>query len=178
MTRGRFVRAMAVGVGVMALALGGLSMAATGTASAEEPEARPRLERLRQLRAHVQQVAIAIGGVAESGGDTATIDLRAAKGAERAGGTLRFWDEEHGYYNGVVRTLTIEGGVIHATGAGPLWTPEGERVPVRFDLTIDEASKQVTIVIEGREDAGYGYTLAGTLEGFIFAGDPPREDAS
>lgn len=172
------MRAVVLGVGVMALALGALSIAGAGTASAEEPEARPRLERLRQLRSHVEQVAIAIGGVAESSGDTATIDLRAAKGAERAGGTLRFWDEEHGYYNGVVRTLSIEGGVIRASGAGPLWTGAGERVPVRFELTIVEATDHVTIVVEGREDAGYRYTIEGTLDGLIFAGAPPRAASS
>ena len=170
----------------IALALGAVTLAAAvavpSLASAEGPDATPvaakakvlgeRLQRLRapdaQQRAKPVAVAIALGAV--TGDEEAYIDLHAAVGPERQGGNLRFWTEDDGYYNGNIRTVTINGQNVHAEGAGPLWH-DGKRVPVRFTLDLNGGSNRVSVTVKGRD---LEYTLAGTVDGFVFVGPPPQ----
>ena len=84
---------------------------------------------LREPLVPASLVAIAIGQVVEEGGETATIDLHGSIRDGRAGGNFRFYSEEYGYYNGGVKTLKVEDGVITATGGGGLFPPERRKGP-------------------------------------------------
>ncbi len=176
-------------VAAIALAMGVLVLATTivaipGSASAEGPElpaqaqgkARPkglpdRPEQLRQAVQHERPTAVAIALGAIEGDEEAYLDFHAAISSERQGGNLRFWTEDDGYYNGGVRTLTINGQHVHAEGVGPLWQPDGTRVPVRFSIDLNGGSNHVSITVRGRD---LEYTLEGTVEGFVFVGAPPQ----
>ena len=119
-------------------------------------------------------VAITIGQVVEEEGETATVDLHAIIREGRAMGNLRFYSEEYGYYNGGVRTLKFENGVITATGGGGLFLPDGTRVQVRYTATVSVDDEHVEIVVKGKD--GLDYAIEGSLEdGFIWAGDPQKE---
>ena len=161
------VSAMGVAVitAVVALAAfsGGSSAAPGGGASQLRPDLpRPSL------------VAITIGQVSEDDGETATVDLHGAVRDGRAMGNLRFYSEEYGYYNGGVRTLKFDDGVITATGGGGLFLPDGTRVQVRYTAMISVEDEHVEIAVKGKD--GLEYTIAGALEdGFIWAGDPQTE---
>ena len=161
------VSAMGVAVitAVVALAAfsGGSSAAPGGAASQLRPDLpRPSL------------VAITIGQVAEDDGETATVDLHGTVRDGRAMGNLRFYSEEYGYYNGGVRTLKFDDGVITATGGGGLFLPDGTRVQVRYTAMISVEDEHVEIAVKGKD--GLEYTIAGALEdGFIWAGDPQTE---
>lgn len=116
-------------------------------------------------------VAITIGQVVEEEGETATVDLHASIRNGKAMGNLRFYSEEYGYYNGGVRTLKFEDGVITATGGGGLFLPDGTRVQVRYTATISVDDEHVEIAVKGKD--GLEYTIEDSLEdGFIWAGDP------
>jgi hypothetical protein len=133
---------------------------------------RPQGERLRDAGQREKPLAVAIALGAIEGDEEAYIDLHAAVGAERQGGNLRFWTEDDGYYNGGIRTVTITGQNVHAEGAGPLWKPDGTRVPVRFSMDLNGGSNRVSITVKGRE---LEYTLEGKVEGFVFVGPPPQQ---
>jgi hypothetical protein len=121
-------------------------------------------------------VAITIGQVSEEDGETATVDLHASVRRGRAGGNLRFYSEEYGYYNGGVRTLKFQDGTITATGGGGLLLPDGTRVGVRYTATIQVDEEHVQIDVKGKD--GLEYTIEGELEdGFIWAGDPQEQKA-
>jgi hypothetical protein len=116
-------------------------------------------------------VAITIGQVVEEEGETATVDLHASVRNGRAMGNLRFYSEEYGYYNGGVRTLRFEDGVITAAGGGGLFLPDGTRVQVRYTATVSVDDEHVELAVKGKD--GLDYTIEGSLEdGFIWAGDP------
>ncbi len=158
-------KALAIAVAVVAAA----TLFSLGTAYAEEPD-RPKDKKDRP-----EVVAIAIGLLNEADGDKAIVDFRAAKGDERTGGNLRFYSREHGYYNGAVRRLTVEDGIVKAAGGGGLWRPDGTRTRVRFTAEFSVESKLVAIKVQGRE--GYEYTMEGKLDpGFIRAGAPPERE--
>ena len=126
-------------------------------------------------REHPDVVAVALGTLNESEGDQAVVDFRAGKTGDDAKGNLRFYSEEHGYYNGAVKRLSIENGVIKAAGGGGLVKPDGTRFPVRFEAEFHASSKRVSIKVQGRE--GYQYTLDGVLDpGFIKIGNPEQTE--
>ena len=126
----------------------------------------------RAERERPSLVAIAIGALKEADGGHSIVDLRAALREGDARGNLRFYCPEMGYYNGGVRTLSVENGIIKATGAGPLHRPDGQRVPVHYEAEINQGTKHVTIRVQGRE--GVHYSMEGVLEpGFVKAGAPP-----
>jgi hypothetical protein len=128
---------------------------------------------LREPLVPASLVAIAIGQVVEEGGETATIDLHASIRDGRAGGNFRFYSEEYGYYNGGVKTLKVEDGVITATGGGGLFPPEGGRVQVRYTAVISMEDNHVVVTVKGKN---LQYSIEGTLEdGFTFAGDPKSQ---
>lgn len=105
---------------------------------------------------------IAIGQLVEDEGDPVTLDLRAAQRGDRAGGNLRFYCPDMGYYNGGVRTLEIDGDLIKVTGAGPLHQEDGTKIRVRYQAEINAADKTANIVVEGRD--GFSYSMEGALD--------------
>lgn len=148
-----------LGIAVVGLALVGI----TSAAAAEESQQEQGRGKGRG--------AIAIGQLRERDGGVATIDLRAASGRGRTAGNLHFYSPEHGYYNGAVRSLSVQDGAITASGGGALTQPDGQRVRVRFDAYIPADGRNVTISVQGRD--GFAYTLAGNLDpGLVKAGDP------
>ena len=164
-------RLFAVSVAVVLLA--GLAIA---TVIAAEPP-RPRPAQSQVVRTPTPGgaptapglVAIAIGQLREADGETATVDLHATIRGGQVGGNLRFFSDD-GYYNGGVRTLSVQNGVIRAAGAGGLLKPDGTRVIVAYEAEITVATKRTSIHIRG---AGIDYTLHGVIEpGFVFAGSP------
>ena len=125
----------------------------------------------RGEREKPSSVAVAIGTLNEAGGDYAFIDFRGAQRNGGAGGNLRFYAPDEGYYNGGVRTLSVQDGVVKATGAGPLVKPDGGRVRVRYEAEFNQRTKQVTIKVEGK--GGVKYTIQGRLDpGLIKTGSP------
>lgn len=167
---------------VFTVALSGLVLATAAaampmTSSAQTPPEATPVAGARakgpaeRIRDHVRptEVAIAFGRV--TGDEPAVIDFRAAEGAQRRAGHLRFWTEDDGFYNGVARKVEINGQNVHAEGAGPLVKPDGTRVRVRFSLDLNGATKHVTVTVKGE---GVDYTLEGTIEGRVFVGAPPK----
>jgi hypothetical protein len=116
-------------------------------------------------------VAIAVGQLEEDGGEYATVDLHAGNRNGKIGGALRFFSEEYGYYNGAVRTVKVENGVIHVTGAGGLFPPGGGRVQVRFDATFSTQDKHGEIKVTRAN--GTTYTMSGTLDGLVTVQNAP-----
>jgi len=115
-------------------------------------------------------VAVAIGQLVEPSGESFTVDLHAAIRDGTPGGALRFFGDEVGYYNGGVRTLSVDGGVIHGTGGGGLFRPDGTRVPVRYSAEFSTDGSHAKITVQGRD---YQYTMEGTLDGFVHVYTPP-----
>lgn len=162
---------LAVGAAVVALMVGAASV--TGTALAAPGDATDAQRSDRAQRPQPEVVAIAIGTLLEDDGGQSWLSLRAGSAGDRVGGNFRFFCDEAGYYNGAVRSLTVEGGAIHAEGGGGLWRPDGTRIGVRFTLDISpDGATEVSVV--GRD---YEYTMTGTLDGFIFGGSPPARPA-
>ena len=156
--------ALAVAAVTAVVALAAFSGGSSAAPGDGDSQARPNLPA-------PSLVAITIGQVVEEGGETATVDLHASVRGGRAMGNLRFYSEEYGYYNGGVRTLKFENGVITATGGGGLFLPDGTRVQVRYTARISVDDEHVEIVVKGKD--GLEYTIEGSLEnGFIWAGDP------
>ncbi|MDO8616918.1 MAG: hypothetical protein Q7T33_14500 [Dehalococcoidia bacterium] len=110
-------------------------------------------------------VAIAIGQLQEDDGEEATIDLRASTRDGKAGGNFRFFSEEHGYYNGGVRVLSVRDGVIRVAGGGGLFPPEGGRIQVRYEATFSTVDNHAEITVTG--PGGYQYTMSGTVAGLV-----------
>ena len=120
-------------------------------------------------------LAIAIGQLYEDGEDEeATVDLRAHTIDGETAGSFRFFSEEYGYYNGGVRTLAVSDGVITATGAGGLFPPEGGRTPVRYTAVFDSNTGHAEITVKARD---FEYTMAGDVNGLIWAGHPMDQNA-
>ncbi len=116
-------------------------------------------------------VAIAIGQFNEADGGTATIDLRAATRNGKTRGALRFFSDEHGYYNGGVKTLTVEDGKFTVTGGGGLFLPDGTRKQVRYSAVFSTDSGQAEITVKGKD--GFQYTMSGTVDGLVTVKTPP-----
>lgn len=162
-----------VALSLVGAALATAAVAMPSSASAQTPSdatptaaarAKGRLEGLRE-RVRNAEIAVAFGRIV--GNEAAVIDFRAAEGTERSGGRLRFWTEDDGFYNGVTRSVEINGKNVHAEGAGPLTKPDGTRVRVRFSLDLNGETNRVTVTVTGE---GVNYTLAGTVEGRVFVG--------
>lgn len=158
------IAAAALGVLVGAAAFGdtlsaGAQQVGTGAPNSERPVREPP-----------DLVAIAIGQLLEEDGESVTVDLRAVAREGSVGGALRFYSEEHGYYNGGVRTLTVEDGVITVTGTGGLFPPEGGRMQVAYEAVFSSSDGHSVIHVRSRD--GYEYTMEGTLEGLILSGAP------
>jgi hypothetical protein len=152
-------------VGFALFALGGTSSASTPTATtptatlAVTPVAAPSM------------AAIAIGQLNEASGESATVDLHATIRAGKAGGALRFFSSGDGYYNGGVKTLTCQDGVISVTGGGGFVKSDGTRIHVTFVARFDRQSHEATITVTGKN---FEYTLNGHLDGLIWCGDPKQ----
>ena len=153
----------ALGGVVTALAALVALLAFSGTSSAQETSPAAASGR----------VAIAIGQLSESDGETATVDLRARSRGLRPRGSFRFFSEEYGYYNGGVRSLRCEDGVITAKGAGKLTAPDGTRTNVVYEAVFDGNHDSAVITVKGK--GGLNYTMEGTLDGLIRCGSPTDE---
>ncbi len=170
------IGAAAIIVGLSAFAaiaaFGDSSSASTGVSQPQGASAGPS----QAKRAQPSLVAVAIGKLTEDDGGTATVDLHAAIRDGKAGGNFRFFSEEYGYYNGGVRTLSVENGVISVTGGGGLFRPDGKRVQVRYSATFAIADGATEITVTGKY--GASYTMMGTLDGLIRAGAPMKDKTS
>src|SRR5438552_3306938 len=69
-------------------------------------------------------VAFAIGSVKEADGDRSIVDFKAGLTGGDAHGNLRIFSTDMGYYNGGVKSFSVEGGIVKASGAGPLLRPD------------------------------------------------------
>jgi hypothetical protein len=116
-------------------------------------------------------VAIAIGQLNEADGGTATVDLRAGIRGGKTGGALRFFSDEHGYYNGGVKTLTIEDGKFTVTGGGGLFLPDGTRKQVRYSAVFSMDSGQAEITVKAKD--GFQYTMSGVVDGLVTVRQAP-----
>jgi hypothetical protein len=153
--------------GALALVALGAGLLAAGPSDAEaqeRPQARPRPE----------LVAVAIGQLNPAEGRTAWLSLQAGMSGDQARGNFRYYSPSAGYYNGNVRMLTVQGGAIHAEGAGGLRRPDGTRMRVRFTVDISADGAQTVVAIAGRD---YDYSKSGSLDGFVFAGPPADRPA-
>ena len=109
---------------------------------------------------------IAIGQLTEADGTIQTIDLRAGERNNQQGGNLRFYCPKMGYYNGAVRTVSLQTGSANLSGGGILTKPDGTRERVQFTMTVDQASKHVTVNVVDK--SGQTYTMDGNLNpGFV-----------
>ena len=117
-------------------------------------------------------LAIAIGQLEEEEGEYATVDLR-AHDRGRVGGNLRFFSKEYGYYNGGVKTLTCDDGVIAVSGGGGLILPDGTKKAVQYTAMFDTATGESSITVKGAH--GLQYTMAGEMDGLVWCGDPQDE---
>ncbi|MEX2159403.1 MAG: hypothetical protein WEB04_08375 [Dehalococcoidia bacterium] len=155
------VVAALLATGIVSISVGGTSAGAQesdSSTSAVPPRVLPSL------------IAAAIGQLTEDDGETATVDLRGTIRDGKPGGALRFYSEEYGYYNGGVRTLTVDdAGLIHASGNGGLVQPDGTRVAVHHDATFAPDGTS-SIHVRGRD---LDYTLEGTLDGLVQVWEPP-----
>ena len=144
----------------------------SGTAASADSERNE--ERVRPT-----MVAVAIGQVEEEPHvadghehEYSTVDLRASIRNGKAGGALRFFCEEAGYYNGAVRTLEAVDGVIHVTGGGVLFRPDGTRIGVQYVAEFDSNANTATVSVTGHD---YEYTMTGELDGLITVWTPPND---
>ena len=117
-------------------------------------------------------LAVAIGELQETGGAYATVDLRAAVKNGTTGGTLRFYAEGEGYYNGGVKSFTCVNGQITVQGGGGFVKPDGTRIAVVYEAHFDKTTGQATITVKGKN--GFQYTLAGNLDGMTWCGNPTQ----
>lgn len=155
---------------VAALLATGIVNISIGGTSAGAQEEDSTTQNVAPSRIWPSLVAVAIGQLAEDGGETATVDLRGTVRDEKPGGALRFYSAEYGYYNGGVHTLTVDdAGVIHASGNGGLVQPGGTRVVVHYDATF-APDGTTSVHVRGRN---IDYTLEGTLDGLVQVWGPP-----
>ncbi len=156
------------------VAFNGTSAAQTGEPQTDEAVTDgPSVERPNKPpRDPNALLAVAIGTIAHDDDTGATIDLRAHESAKKEGGAFRFYCDEMGYYNGGVRDVTWEDGVVTATGAGGLWQPDGTRVQVQYTFRVDTETDTAEVAITGE---GVDYSLSGALDGLSWAGT--RADA-
>ena len=110
-------------------------------------------------------VAVAIGQLHEDDGEEATVDLHASSKDGTVNGAFRFYSEEYGYYNGGVKTLTFENGVIHVTSGGGLFLPDGRRVQVRYDATFSTTDNHAVVTVT--RPNGTTYTMSGEIDGLV-----------
>lgn len=158
-----FVVAAMLATGIVSIGIGGTS------AGAQEEDTSTAQSVATPSSIQPSLVAVAIGQLSEDDGETATVDLRGTIRDEKAGGALRFYSEEYGYYNGGVRTLSIDdAGTIHASGNGGLTQPDGTRVVVHYDATF-ALDGTTSIHVRGR---GIDYTLEGSLDGHVQVREP------
>ncbi|MDA0365856.1 MAG: hypothetical protein O3B31_08460 [Chloroflexi bacterium] len=150
----------ATGAAIAVMAALALMLTISGTASAAPGDAQ-----------HVrpETVAIAIGTIGESDGGHTWLSLQAGTAAGISRGGFRYFCAEAGYYNGAVRQLTVTDGAVHAEGAGGLRRPDGTRMRVTFVLDIAADGSSATVKITGDN---YDYEMSGSLDGFVFAGNP------
>jgi hypothetical protein len=165
---GAFAGAVAVVATALASGVVSVQFGGSGAFAAPGGEAAALTPAVPAVRPTL--VGAAIGQLNEAGGDSATVDLRAAIRDGTAGGALRFFSDEYGYYNGGVRTFVVEAGTIKVTGGGGLFQPDGTRVQVRYDAQFALDGSHAIIHVAGRN---IDYTLEGTLDGFVHVWEPP-----
>lgn len=162
------------GVGLVAVLIAAAvaAVAFNGTTSADEGDMNSAQAQVTRPAPDPDAlVAVAIGNVLNDTTDP-TLDLRAHDANGEQGGAFRFFCEKMGYYNGAVKTLDVEDGVITATGAGGMWKIDGTHVKVEFVLTVDTDAGTADVTITG---PGVDYEASGDLDGFSWAGT--RADA-
>ena len=155
------VVAALLATGIVSVRFGGdHAQAASGPAT---PSASP------QPKVTPTLVAIVIGQLKEPAGESFTVDLHAAIKNGTPDGALHFFGDAVGYYNGGVRTLSVDGGVIKATGGGGLFRPDGTRIAVRYSAEFSTDGSHAKITVQGRD---YQYTMEGRLDGFVHVFTP------
>jgi len=117
-------------------------------------------------------LAVAIGELQGTGGAYATVDLRATVKNGTTGGTLRFYAEGDGYYNGGVKSFTCLNGQITVKGGGGFVKPDGTRIAVVYEAHFDKITGQATITVKAKN--GFQYTLTGNLNGLTWCGNPTQ----
>jgi len=155
-------------VPALAVLIGVLAFSATSEAQEGEPPAPEASGQPRPPLA--KSTAIAIGTLEEEGEEGLNIvDLHAVELGPRDHGNFRFFSEEYGYYNGGVRNLTCEDGVITAKGGGGLTQPDGTHLGVVYVATFDTNDDTATVKVTGKD--GFEYTLDGTVDGLLYCGN-------
>ena len=159
---------LAVAVALFASGIVTIDIGTSGEPAAAAPEERDG------EHARPSLVAVAIGQLVEDAESdmTTTVSLQAAIRDGEAGGNLRFFCEEVGYYNGGVRTLSVENGIITVTGAGGLFRPDGTRIGVYYRAEFSIETGMATISVEGRD---FEYTMTGVLDGLVTVKEPPTD---
>jgi hypothetical protein len=141
-------------------------LAFSATSNAQEGDT----ERAGPNPALVKNTAIAIGTLEEEGEDGVNIvDLHAVDIGPRDRGSFRFFSEEYGYYNGGVREVSCEDGVITAKGAGGFTQPDGTHMAVLYEASFDTNTGDAVITVTGKDD--FSYTLEGTVDGLMYCGN-------
>lgn len=141
-----------------------IDIGTSGQSAAAEAEEHDR-ERVQPTL-----VAVAIGQLDEADSDmSTTVSLQASIREGQAGGNLRFFCDDVGYYNGSVQTLSVEDGIITVTGAGGLFRPDGTRINVHYSVEFSTETNMATISVEGRD---YEYTITGELDGLVVVKEP------
>jgi len=170
-TLGAIFTVIAAAFGVVAVT-GGASASGSPTTAATDPAGTPAPD----VKSPPTELAVAIGQLTEDDGDSATVDLRASNRRDEAPvGTLRFYSEDDGYYNGGVHDFTCDNGVITANGGGGLVKPDGSRVAVVYQATFNTTTDEATVHVRGR---GIDYTLDGHVDGLVWCGDPTKAPPS
>ncbi len=155
-------------VPALAVLIGILAFSATSSAQEGEPPAPEASGQPRPPLA--KSTAIAIGTLEEEGEDGLNIvDLHGVELGRRDAGNFRFFSEEYGYYNGGVRDLTCEDGVITAKGGGGLTQPDGTHLGVVYVATFNIETGEATVEVTGKD--GLNYTMEGIVDGLLYCGN-------
>ncbi|HEY8766640.1 MAG TPA: hypothetical protein VIP09_05180 [Dehalococcoidia bacterium] len=162
-----------IGLGMVvalgAAAFGIFAVAGTSSASATTT---PTATSAASTATAPSLLAVAIGELQGTGGAYATVDLRATVKNGTTGGTLRFYAEGDGYYNGGVKSFTCLNGQITVKGGGGFVKPDGTRIAVVYEAHFDKTTGQATITVKAKN--GFQYTLTGNLNGLTWCGNPTQ----
>lgn len=166
---GALTAAIAVAAAALASGLVSIRVGSPGEGALAAPSEADASANTARPFAPPSLVAVAIGQLEEEDGEYSTVDLRASIRDDKAVGALRFYSEEYGYYNGGVRTLVVEDGLIKVTGGGGLFQPDGTRAAVRYEAEFALDGSHASIHVTGRD---LDYTMEGSLDGFVHLWEP------